>query len=175
MLPTLTGRPISVCDAAQLTACRGKLFSGDRSTGRPVHAASFLRVRKIVLDTELLRRPRLLRLILLHEIFHFVWVRLGNPKRKEFADILDRELRNGARGETGESSGLYKERVLQRRGSGECGSRLWRDYVCEAFCDTAAWLYADVRTDPTAGELPQRWRNRRERWFRAASETMCRC
>ena len=125
-----------------------------------------------MLDTELLGRPRLLRLILLHEIFHFAWVRLGNRKREEFADLLRRELRHGARGEIGESSGLHKEDVLHR--GPEFNLRLWRDYVCEAFCDTAAWLYAGGRRQSDDG-LAARWRIRRERWFRAAFEAECRC
>jgi hypothetical protein len=161
-----------VCDAARLVACRGKLFWGDPIRGRPVHAASFLRDRRIVLDTDLLRRPRLLRFILLHEIFHFVWVRLGNRKRQEFAAILHRELRGRARGEIGESSSLQKERFLER--GRVTPSRAWRDYVCESFCDTAAWLYAGARTQSGPG-LAARWREQRERWFHATFEAGCRC
>ena len=172
MLPKLAGFAIFVCDAARLTACRGKLFSGDPKRGSPVYAATFVRERKIVLDTDLLRRPRLLRLIFLHELFHFVWVRLGNRKRHEFAAMLRRELENCARGEMGESSGVQKERVLNQ-GSG-CSSQVWRDYACEAFCDTAAWLFAGKPRLPV-GALTRPWRERRERWLLAACEDGCRC
>jgi hypothetical protein len=137
-----------------------------------VHAASFLRDRKIILDTDLLGRPRLLRLILLHEIFHFVWVRLGNGKRQEFAAMLKREQISRASGEIGESSGVLKQRLLDR--GAPCTSRAWRDYVCESFCDTGAWLYAGARTQ-SGGTLAARWRDRRERWFRATFQAGCRC
>ena len=170
-VPPLAGRAIAVCDAARLTACNGKLFSGRTNGGRPVHAASFVRARKIVLDTALLRRPRLLRSILLHEIFHFVWVRLGNRKRREFAAILQDELSNRARGEIGESSSVQKERLLKH--ARLSASRAWRDYACEAFCDMAAWLYAGRKA--SGPDLAARWIRRRERWFRATFQAGCRC
>jgi hypothetical protein len=170
-MPPLVGRAIVVCDAARLTACNGKLFFGRTNGGRPVHAASFVRARKIVLDTALLRRPHLLRSILLHEIFHFVWVRLGNRKRWEFAAILHRELRNHAGGEIGESSGVQKERLLKH--GRVSASRAWRDYVCEAFCDTAAWLYAGGTA--SSPDLAARWRGYRERWFQATFHEEYRC
>lgn len=161
-----------MCDAASLTACRGKLFSGDARVGEPVHAATFVRERRIVLDSELLARPRLLQLILLHEIFHLVWVRLGNRKRQEYGELLRRELRNRARGEIGESSGVQKERFL--RGSATAASRGWREYACESFCDTAAWLYVG-QSAQRGGGLAGRWRDRRQRWFRASFPEAHRC
>jgi hypothetical protein len=124
------------------------------------------------LETELLSRPHLLRLIVLHELFHFVWARLGNRRRQEFAEVLDRELQGRARGELGESSEVQKERFL-RSGSSR-NSPAWRDYVCESFCDTAAWLYSGRRRNSEC-RLAVRWRDRRECWFCAAFATGIRC
>jgi hypothetical protein len=154
-LPELTGRPIGVCALPRLTAYRGLLLSGS-STGRgiPVHAASFIPKREIVLETALLRRPRALRLIMVHEIFHFVWASLGNPRRREFTALLQIEVTGRARGELGDSSLLQKDLLP--------GS--WRDYVCESFCDTAGWLYAGVSSSQ-AFTLAARWRKRRQEWF----------
>ncbi len=150
-LPALTGSPICVRVLPLLTAHRGKLLSGVRDRGTPVHAASFIRKREIVLESELLGKAAL-PAITVHEIFHFVWARLGNPKRSEYGAILALERENRARGELGESSAVHKD------------SGPWRDYVCESFCDTAAWLYA-----PGAKRglitLGQRWRARRQAWF----------
>ena len=164
-MPRLSGRPICVRHARCLVAHRGKLLSGAEQPGFPVYAASFIRARTIIFDTELMARPRLLQLILLHEVFHFVWARLGNRKRAEFAGILEREMEGGARGELGESAGVEKERL--RKCGGQERSRSWRQYVCESFCDTAAWFYSGRRSHP-AVTLAPRWRGRREHWFRVS-------
>ena len=76
-----------------LKARRGKLLSGKTERGREVHAGSFLRRRRIVLDAALKAKPRELARILTHELFHFAWLRLGNPKRREFEDLLRGEIR----------------------------------------------------------------------------------
>ena len=120
--------------------------------GVPVHAASFIRERRIVLETALLEHPRKLRLILIHELFHFVWTRLGNALRRSFAGILERERQGGARGELGESAGTKK------------ASAPWKVYVYESFCDTAAWMYAGVNKTPEF-TLAAGWRNKRRAWF----------
>lgn len=118
-----------------------------------MHAASFIRRREIVLETELLAKPEL-PLITVHEIFHFVWARLGNPARNSYALLLQEELRVKARGELGESSMVKKDAALSDT----------RDYVCESFCDTAAWLYAPgSKRWPVT--LAKRWRERRTAWF----------
>jgi hypothetical protein len=160
-LPVLTGQRISISAQQRLTAHRGKLLSCSQH-GTPVHAASFIRKRRIVLESELLRQPRKLRLILVHEIFHFVWARLGNATRQSFGSILERERQSGARGELGESAAAKKA----------LGS--WKDYVCESFCDTAAWMYAGVNrhSDFT---LAARWRNQRRAWFECSFEKPRRC
>ena len=45
--------------------------------------------------------------------------------------------------------------------------RPWREYLCESFCDTAAWLYGDVRKHEEF-TLAARFRQRRAGWFKAA-------
>jgi len=144
-----------------LTAYRGRLLSADpQQRGTPVHAASFLRKREIVLESQLLAKKSNLRLILVHEIFHFVWLRLGNPKRREFRALLERELKAGARGELGESAEVHK--LALRQNVTSAGARL--EYVCESFCDTGAWLYAGMKNNSN-WTLARRWQRKRRQWF----------
>ncbi len=154
-LVALRGAVISISAKPQLTAHRGKLLSGQPDRGTAVHAATFIRLRRIVLEKELLVSSDALRLILAHELFHFAWVRLGNPLRRSYGDLLEEERRAGARGELGESADVRK-RLLPAR---------WRDYVCESFCDTAAWFYFPETAD-SCRSLAARWRRRREQWCR---------
>lgn len=155
-VPSLTGSPISVSFRPDLTVRRDRLVSRAPGRGKAVYAASFIRQRKIVFDASLLDNPRQLRFFAVHELFHFVWTRLGNPKRAEFARLLALEIERGRQGEIGESSAVSKARLKK-------SSKLWRDYVCESFCDTAAWLY----TGGGKVSLASRWRERRRRWFAA--------
>jgi hypothetical protein len=161
-LSGLTGSPLFLSTLPQLTAHRGKLLSAQSERGTPVHAASFIRQREIVLETELLHMPRL-RLILVHELFHFVWVRLGNSKRAAYTALLAEERKHRARGELGESAAVRKEL--------DAGTR---DYACESFCDTAAWIYA-ARCASAVGDLAPRWRKKRKQWFadNLAGELRC--
>jgi hypothetical protein len=131
-----------------------------------IHAASFVPRRRIVVDRRLLARRRELRRILYHEIFHFVWTRLGNPLRRAYAGLLRREWREGARGELGWSSEMAKRAVTA--GDLRGGSRRWRDYCCESFCDSAAWFCLGGRPDHEEWTLKPRFRERRRRWFTAA-------
>ena len=142
-----------------LTADSRKLYS-NRAHGQPVYAGSYIRKRKIVLDQELERKPHELARILTHELFHFAWVRLSNARRKSYDALVRRELRRGARGELGWSAESRKS-VLPSRPR----PRKWRDYVCESFCDTAAWLYSGVRRHAEF-TLAERHRQHRARWFR---------
>jgi hypothetical protein len=162
-LPSLEGSPISLAFLPQLTAWRGKLLSGQAGKGHAVHAASFIRKRKLVLESDLLRDPTGLRLILAHELFHFVWVRLSNATRQSYRDLIAAELRRGARGELGESAAVAKSSVVAQRPFAP--SARFTYYVCESFCDTAAWMYADVR-DHATFVLAPRWRRKRADWFR---------
>lgn len=151
-LPALTGSPIRVTALPQLTAHRGKLLSARAGRGKAVHAASFIRRREIVLECELLGKA-ILPLIVVHEIFHFVWARLGNNRRAGYAALLAEEMRCRAKGELGESAAVQKQLAM-----------LSREYLCESFCDTAAWLYAPPvkHGQPT---LAKRWREKRKAWF----------
>jgi len=160
-LPKLDGAPLELRFRRALRASQGRLLE-DGSAGMPVHAASFLRKRVIVLDGELLRRRQEFERILAHELFHFVWLRLGNPLRWSFERQLANEAARGARGELGWSAELRK-RGLERQDR-ETRSRRWREYACESFCDTAAWLFSRRRRHDEF-TLARRWREERRRWF----------
>jgi hypothetical protein len=145
-----------------LTADRRHLYS-NRPHGQPVFAGSFIRKREIILDEELKRQPRELARILVHELFHFAWVRLGNPARRSYEGLLLLEGKQRARGELGWSAELRKNALSRPARSHH---PLWRDYLCESFCDTAACLYSGVHRHPEY-TLAARHRNRRAEWFRA--------
>lgn len=150
-----------------LTADRRRLYS-NRKRGEPVHAASYIRKRRIVLDRELAQQPAELARILVHELFHFVWVRLGNPARHSYEALVREEWRQRARGELGWSAESRK-RALGKLSPAGRATPDWREYICESFCDTAAFLYSGVRRHPEY-TLAARHRNRRAEWFRAVFE-----
>lgn len=128
--------PIELRFAPALTRHGGELLSnGDKGT--PVHAATFIRKRSIVLDTGLLATPVELARILNHELAHFRWTRLANSKRREYEALLNAEISARARGELGWSAELRKQ-ALQKTDI-ERRTRRWREYVCESFCDSVAW------------------------------------
>lgn len=116
----------------------------------------------MVIEDSLAGRSRDLRLILAHELFHFAWWRLGNRSRGEFDGLLRNEVAAGARGELGESAAVAKSAAAR------CGivssSSSWKQYTCESFCDTAAWLYAGVSAHKCF-QLAARWREKRGSWF----------
>lgn len=150
-----------------MTAGSRKLYS-NRIYGQPVHAATYIRARKIVIDQELERRPRELARILTHELFHFAWVRLGNRCRASYEAMVREEWQQRSRGELGWSAESRKHVLfpaLSHKSVASVGKK-WREYVCESFCDTAAWLYSGVHRH---GEftLPQRCRQKRAKWFQA--------
>jgi hypothetical protein len=136
--------------------------------GQEVHAATFIRKRRIVLDSVLLTSRDELGRILVHELFHFVWVRLGNVQRRSYEAAVRQELEARARGELGWSAEMRKRTIEARAG------RVWREYVCESFCDTAAWLYSEIRQHDEFTLAP-RFRMRRAAWFGAAfaGRTIC--
>ena len=146
-LPPLEGAPLRI-----ETAC------GLRDRHGEVNAGAFLRERRIVFNCTRTEFPR----IFVHELFHFIWLRLGNAPRLSYEALVRGEYRAGARGELGWSAewrkGALGVRDLRRR------TRRWREYCCESFCDTAAWLYSGIRLHPEfnlAGNL----RKRRRDWF----------
>jgi hypothetical protein len=160
-LPELSGAPIAVEYLAEPHAWRGQLRSGP-GPGEEVHAGSFIRRRTIVLDTALRSRPSEHRRILTHELFHFVWVRLGQPDRAVWARLLAAELAARARGDLGWSAELAKGR-LHHADQASMHMR-WRRYISEAFCDTAAWLFAGLRSHDEF-TLARRHRDARRAWF----------
>lgn len=161
-LPLSCGDSIRVAVLPELTAYRGKLLTA-QSRGSPVHAATFIRQRKIILETALLASADRLRLIFAHEVFHFVWVRFANSSRRVFSELLSTEIGKGARGEIGESSGVKKAQVLARHPHSQ-NSALWRDYVCESFCDSAAaFLSGAKKIDDST--LAKSWTALRRRWL----------
>jgi hypothetical protein len=137
-------------------AWKGKLFSGG-SRGSAVHAGSFLRERRIVLDSGLRGRER--QRILLHELFHFAWIRLSNARRASWTSLIERELAAGARGELGWSAEWRKQAL-----DSHLSPRFRRDYLAESFCDSAAWRYGSLASHDEF-TLTQRWRVKRSAWF----------
>jgi hypothetical protein len=125
-----------------------------------VSAASFLNERRIVLDEELLRDGWELRRILVHELFHFAWRRLGNKQRADWYALLQAEREIRARGELGWSAEWRKNALSPQ--DVESKSRAWRQYVCESFCDTAAWYFGKPHPEHT---LARRHRERRRAWM----------
>ncbi len=146
-LPPLAGAPI------RLGVARGL-----RDRGGPVHAGAFLRRRRILFNCTQAEFAR----IFVHELFHFVWLRLGNPARLSFERLIAAEMKSHARGELGWAAESRKRRLapadVQSRG------RCWREYCCESFCDTAAWLYCGVASHPEF-TLANSRRRRRRAWF----------
>lgn len=135
-----------------------------------LHAASFIPERYVVLHRNLFRRRVELGRILYHELGHFLWPRLGNPLRQGYDAMLRREFRGGARGELGFSAELRKEKL--RAEGGPAGRRrrprgVWREYVCESFCDTAAYvlLGPERRARHSEYTLSRAARARRCRWL----------
>jgi hypothetical protein len=160
-LPAFEGKPIRVVLRSALFAHRGTLLSG-LERGTPVHAGSFLRRRQIVLDRTLCAEPSELSRILVHEIFHFVWLRMGNHARRSFEAQLAAELQRNARGELGWSADLRKQALSP--GDVRARNRRWREYVCESFCDSAAWLHTGAK-DHEEFTLARRFQRARWEWL----------
>jgi hypothetical protein len=147
-LPPFFGAPVRVHS-----------MRGLRDRHGPVHAGSFLRERRIALDCTRAEFPR----IFVHELFHFVWMRAGNPTRRSFERLLSGERRAGVPGELGWSAEWRKQELSAA--DVRFRTRRWREYCCESFCDTAAWLYSGVARHPefTLGARASRLRRI---WFR---------
>jgi hypothetical protein len=136
--------------------------------GNEAHATTYVRKRIILLDKGLRRNKSEHRRILLHEMFHFAWVRLGNPKRWGWESMLEKEWRAKVRGECGWSA-EWRKRLLNQTAV-KLRTHAWREYCCESFCDTAAWVYGGSEVELT---LPVRYRRRRRNWFRKEFATGC--
>jgi hypothetical protein len=144
MLPPLSGPPIRV----ELRATLG-----------PHHAATSIPRRLILLDRGLLQTAGDFERILIHEIFHFAWVRLSNLTRRDWENLLAAER---APGELGWSA---EWRKLKLKPTDAClRSPRWKRYARESFCDSAAWLFAGLeRHDEFT--LPAPARRARKKWF----------
>jgi len=148
MLPAIVGRPIRV----EMRPSLG-----------PFLAAASIPRRIILLDEEVLGERGDFERILVHELFHFVWVRLSNPQRRDWERLLGSELERDARGELGWSAEWRKTKLTGR--DRPLRTARWRRYACESFCDTAAWRFAGLRSH---GEftLATRFRRIRRQWFK---------
>jgi hypothetical protein len=116
----------------------------------------------ILLDSEVLRSRGEFERILIHELFHFAWVRLSNADRRSWELVLIREFAKRARGELGWSAEWRKLKLTS--GDRRRRSVKWRRYACESFCDSAAWMFADLR-DHDEFTLGVAFRARRRAWF----------
>ena len=148
MLPPLSGRPIRV-------EMRRTLGSHSAATSIPR--------RLILLDAEVLAHRGEFERILVHELFHFAWVRLSNEKRWSWEQVLRQEFTSRTPGELGWSAEWRKAKL--DRSDARRRTPRWRRYACESFCDTAAWLYAGLRAHDEF-TLPKSARRPRRSWFR---------
>jgi hypothetical protein len=147
VLPALSGRPVQVVIR--------------RSLGAHIGATSIPH-RKIYLDASVLGHRGEFERILVHELFHFSWVRLSNAKRRAWEDVLAGEIAKGVHGELGWSAEWRKNAL--RRKDRLLRTPRWRRYACESFCDTAAWLYSGLRAHDEF-TLSRRARAARRQWF----------
>ena len=130
------------------------------TAGNEAHAATYIRQRLIVLQDELRHDRAEHSRILAHELFHFAWVRLGNTSRLNWEDLLTRECRIRVRGEAGWSAEWRKLRLSADAIANR--TRAWREYCCEAFCDTGGLIHTGVDTECT---LAKNHLRRRLAWF----------
>jgi hypothetical protein len=94
-------------------------------------------------------------------------VRLGNPRRLAWEAFLAAEWKAGARGEAGWSAEWRKRRLSASAVNNR--TRCWREYCCESFCDTAAWVYGGAeRGRASEVTLSAARRRARAAWFRAS-------
>ena len=147
MLPPLAGRPIRV--------------EVRRSLG-PHLAATDIPRRRILLDAQVLAQRGEFERILVHEIFHFAWVRLSNQTRWSWEKLLQAELAGSRSGELGWSAEWRKQKLT--RADVRRRTPAWRRYICESFCDTAAWLCAELSVHEEF-TLSAPLRRARRRWF----------
>lgn len=147
MLPEFTGQPIRV----RMRASLGGNF-----------AAVDVRKRMILLDREVFQVHGDFERILIHELFHFAWVRMSNARRASWESVLAGEIAARVSGELGWSAEWRKNKLnpADRRRR----TRLWKHYVRESFCDTAAWCYAGLKRHDEF-TLASRFRAVRRAWF----------
>ena len=142
-MPPLQGAPITFA-----------FVDGLAVRGVKMDAAAYLRERRVVLERRL--RGRELQRVTVHELFHFVWWRLGNPARLSWEALVAGER---SRGEAGWSAEWRKGALSAADRHNR--TRRWREYVCEAFCDSAAAIFASAAQNT----LASRFLARRREWF----------
>jgi len=147
VLPAFDGKPVRV--------------AVKRSLGS-YHASSCIPRRAILLDAGVLAQRGEFERILVHELFHFVWVRLSNATRRDWERVLLGEMKQRIAGELGWSSEWRKKSLGAQSASKRDGR--WRRYACESFCDTAAWMFAGIRWHDEF-TLRSGAREIRRRWF----------
>jgi hypothetical protein len=147
VLPRLVGDPIRV----EIRRLLGSHLAG----------ASIPR-RLILLDRAVLARRGEFERILIHELFHFAWLRLSNQKRLAWEQVLAGEFRERVKGELGWSAEWRKE--ILSRVDPRLRTPRWRRYACESFCDSAAWMFAGLRAHDEF-TLAAASRRLRRRWF----------
>ena len=100
-LPALFGRPIRI-----------QRVAGLRDRYGPVHGASYLRERRIAFDCTAAEFPR----IFVHELFHFVWLRGGKPRRGgRLKSVLRSECGGAGAGGAGVVGGVAEAGASGRR------------------------------------------------------------
>jgi hypothetical protein len=144
MLPPLSGPPIRV----EL-----------RNSLGPHHAATSIPRRLILLDRGLLAKQGDFERILIHEIFHFAWVRLSNEMRNNWENLLASEK---APGELGWSAEWRKLKL--KPSDARQRSPKWKRYARESFCDSAAFLFAGLKRHDEF-TLGLKCRRARKAWF----------
>jgi hypothetical protein len=144
MLPPLFGPPIRV----ELRDSLG-----------PHHAATSIPRRLILLDRGLLTKQGDFERILIHEIFHFAWVRLSNETRRDWANLLASEKAPGELGWSAEWRKLKLKPSDPRQRSPK-----WKRYARESFCDSAAFLFAGLKRHDEF-TLALKCRRARKAWF----------
>jgi hypothetical protein len=150
MLPTLSGPRIRV---------------EIRKTLGPHLAATSIPKRLILLDQEVLEKQGDFERILIHEVFHFAWVRLSNASRRDWERHLASEKVSGELGWSAD----WRKLKLKPSDAG-LRSPKWRRYARESFCDSAAFLYADLKAHDEF-TLPTRARRARKAWFQRNFES----
>jgi hypothetical protein len=154
----LFGEPIQLSYSRSPRAVRGKLISGG-TVGRELDGASFIRQRRIVLANDLSTAEN--QRVLLHELFHFAWVRLSNRQRRSYELLLRAEIARGVQGELSwpsfQAKGQLRPQDLDSR------SKTWRGYACESFCDTCSWYWRGMPVD-VEGAFPKSEKNLRQSW-----------
>jgi hypothetical protein len=93
-------------------------------------------------------------------LLHFAWVRAGNRRRREWENLLRKEWQARARGECGWSAEWRKNQLCLR--DADIRTRAWREYCCESFCDSGAWICGGGEKEVT---LAARHRRARQAWF----------